>query len=372
MHEIGFWDYTCPRHGSLEHYSAKDWDDLLDDMSVGGFNSLVIGVKWLTTGYRSRLPWLDQDPSNTTIATDNRLLLDALTKARSRGIRAWILIVASIFNVEAFGIASAQPGDAFLGSRAYDLDQPVVSDRMVELCDEIGKVFGQHCDGMVIELEFCDSATPHRIPGYNAWASANGRPDFEPISKIELQPRSYPFSHWRDFTTSRRVDMLGRIESVLRDGGFQGELSTIAEIDNGIGSINFALNLKMLRSALPHWKLLTYDSIYDRRVNRLASMDFCIEYPHSLGFDVQFLTRGVMTWTWPPDGPSMNLLEQWQMSIEDAGRFNPETFWFLGADARLDGAVCSDRKLAAWGFEDARSARRKLMQVAGGLVAGIA
>ena len=57
--EIGFWEYTCPGHGSVEEYSARDWDVLLDDMSAGGFNSLVLGVKWLSTGYRSRLKWLD-------------------------------------------------------------------------------------------------------------------------------------------------------------------------------------------------------------------------------------------------------------------------------------------------------------------------
>ena len=34
------------------------------------------------------------------------------------------------------------------------------------------------------------------------------------IKNIRLEPRSYPFTHWRDFTTSRRVQMLGRIERV--------------------------------------------------------------------------------------------------------------------------------------------------------------
>ncbi len=56
MKEIGFWDYTCPLHGSLERYTEQDWNMLLDDIAEGGFNSLVLGVKWLTTGYYSRLP----------------------------------------------------------------------------------------------------------------------------------------------------------------------------------------------------------------------------------------------------------------------------------------------------------------------------
>ena len=40
-------------------------------MAAGGFNSLVLGIKWLTTGYRSRLTWLDQRPGNAAIASDN-------------------------------------------------------------------------------------------------------------------------------------------------------------------------------------------------------------------------------------------------------------------------------------------------------------
>jgi len=169
VHEIGFWDYTCPRHGSLEHYTKQDWDELLDDMQAGGFNSLVLGIKWLTTGYRSRLPWLDQDPGNTSIASGNDLIHYALEQAKQRGIRTWLLIVASIFHVDWFGIEPAQSGEPFLGARAYDLDQPVVNDRMVEMCDEIGELFGRACDGMVIELEFCDGAPPHRLPIYNEW-----------------------------------------------------------------------------------------------------------------------------------------------------------------------------------------------------------
>ena len=62
MQEMGFWDYTAPGGGGgLESYREEDWDRLLDDMAAGGFNSLVLGIKWFTTGYRSRLPWLDQD-----------------------------------------------------------------------------------------------------------------------------------------------------------------------------------------------------------------------------------------------------------------------------------------------------------------------
>jgi hypothetical protein len=102
MKEIGFWDYTCPRHGSVERYTESDWDILLDDMAVGGFNSLVLCPKWLTTGYRSSHGWLDQDPSCSAIALDNRPIHHALAGAQQRGIKTWLLIVATIFPTREF------------------------------------------------------------------------------------------------------------------------------------------------------------------------------------------------------------------------------------------------------------------------------
>ena len=58
----GFWDYTTPGAGGMEHYRREDYRLLLEDMRRAGMNSLAINVKWLTTGYRSRLPFLDQAP----------------------------------------------------------------------------------------------------------------------------------------------------------------------------------------------------------------------------------------------------------------------------------------------------------------------
>ena len=81
MQEIGFWDYTCPQHGSLERYTRQDWDVLIDDMAAGGFNSLTLGIKWLTTGYYSQFDWLDQDPNCSAIASKNQLIIHALRRA---------------------------------------------------------------------------------------------------------------------------------------------------------------------------------------------------------------------------------------------------------------------------------------------------
>ena len=72
--EYGFWDYATPGAGGMEAFKQDDYVSLLDDMAQAGMNSLMIFVKWLTTGYRSRLPFQDQSPDNPVIASDNSLL----------------------------------------------------------------------------------------------------------------------------------------------------------------------------------------------------------------------------------------------------------------------------------------------------------
>ena len=179
MQEIGFWDYTCPQHGSLERYTRQDWDVLIDDMAAGGFNSFVLGIKWLTTGYYSQFDWLDQDPNCSAIASKNQLIIHALRRARSLGIRTWLLVVATIFPTHPFDLPEGVPywTDQF---RVYDLDTPGLAERIELLFTEVVELFGAETDGIVVELEFCDGEAEHRIPIYNAWASANNRPDLPP------------------------------------------------------------------------------------------------------------------------------------------------------------------------------------------------
>ena len=364
MKEIGFWDYTSPGGGGgLERYAREDWDQLLDDMAAGGFNSLALGIKWLTTGYRSRFDWLDQDPTCTAIASDNALIHHALRGAHRRGIRTWLLVVASIYQAKPFKLAP--PSGTWVGEIAViDLDFPGLAERIELLFDEVVELFGQETDGIVVELEFCDGEAPHRIPIYNEWAHKNNRPDFDAIKNIRLEPRAYPYYHWRDFTTSRRIEMLKRVERVVRGRGFGGTLSSIIELDNAPTAVLGNVNLVMLREALPHWPVVTYDSIYDRRRNRLATMDFCVEQPRSLGLEVLYLSRGVMTFPLQPGMPPTTLEEQWRMTLDDAARFKPDTLWFMSADARVDGPVASNVQLPKWGQPDGRTARLKLMQMA--------
>ncbi len=93
-------------------------------------------------------------------------------------------------------------------------------------------------------------------------------------------------------------------------------------------------------------------------------MDFCIQQPRRAGLEVGYLTRGVMTFGIPSDMPPTNLEEQWRMSIEDADRFHPDILWFMGADCRMDGWVCSPARLPEWGFADGRTGRLRLMEMA--------
>ena len=365
MLEFGFWDYTCPGNGSLERYNNDDWDVLLDDMAAGGMNSLVLCVKWLSTGYRSRLSWLDQNPNATAISTDNAVIHHALQGARKRGIRSWLLVVGAQYHIPSFGIEPANPAARWGDIGMYDLDQPEIGDRIELLFDEVMELFGAEADGIIAELEFCDGASPHRIPIYNSWAEAEGRPDYQQISNISLEPRSYPFLDWRDFTTDRRAAMLERIARVIRARGFNGDLSSLVEVGNCDGVMVRNVNLPRLREKTPGWGLVTYDSIYDRRINRLSSMDFCVVQPQQLGYDVSFLSRGVMTFGANWEDISDNLDEQWRMTFEDALAYQPTRLWLMGADAREDdGMVCNRLKLPQWGYPDGRTARLNCLRLA--------
>ncbi len=368
MMEIGFWDYPAPQHGSLEQYTEEDWDALLDDMVEGGFNSLVLGIKWMTTGYRSNLPWLDQNPSCTAISSDNAVLHHALQGARRRGIRTRLLVVATQYPVRTFGLEPVLTPEwttEVFGEPYgyYDLDHPGLEERILDLFREIVRLFGQQTDGMVIELEFCDREETHRVERYDLWAKENGRPDFATIRRVVLEPRSFPFRHWRDYTTQRRIDVLQRIEGLLREEGFKGDVSTIAEIESTHFAVIGNMNLDMVRNQLPDCGLVTYDGYYDRRINRAATMDFCMLQPKRLGAVVRFLSRGVMPWS---DDPARlgSLEDQWRMTLEDATACRPDSLWFMGSDCRVEGMVCSVDRLPAFGFKDGREARRKLMAMA--------
>ena len=360
--EIGFWDYSCPQNGSLDQYDYDDWQLLLDDMAEGGINSLVLCPKWLTTGYKSKLPWLDQGDC-TAIKTDNKVLRFALEEARKRGIICTLLVVSTQFNVASFGSVPDNPKAIWGETGSYDLDFPGLHDRVLDMYTEIHDLFGDLTDRYVCELEFCDNSAPHRIPKYDAWAKENNEPSFADISNITLQPRDYPFLSWRKFTTWCRANMLNDIYSLLKNKGFTGGFSTIAEVGNAeqvmVGNTDFAV----MKKNLPTLELVTYDSIYDRKKNRESSIEFCVTNPKKYDYTVHWLTRGVMTFGENWDDVTDNLDEQWDLSIADAAKYQPDSLWFMGADAREEnGLVCNSKKLPAWGYDDGITARRSLIK----------
>ena len=76
----------------MEAFKQDDYVSLLDDMAQAGMNSLMIFVKWLTTGYRSRLPFQDQSPDNPVIASDNSLLrrvIEEAVKTKDQDLAGW-------------------------------------------------------------------------------------------------------------------------------------------------------------------------------------------------------------------------------------------------------------------------------------------
>lgn len=307
MKEMGFWDYTAPQHGSLECYREQDWDLLLEDLAAHGINSFVLSIKWITTGYRSRFRWLDQNMECTSIQSDNQLIHYALREMRKRGMKVWLLLVVTQFPAHSFGLNPTwipQWTEQVFGYGIgfYDVDHPGLQERVNQMLGEVAELFGEETDGIILELEWGDREEPHRIPLYNQWASQNNRPDFDTIRHYPLQSRSYPFYDWRDFATQRRIYFLQSAKEALRAAGFTGELATINEIENGPGAVISASNLTMLRQQLPDFALVTYDGIYNRNMHRRATQDLCMDAPIKEGHKVYFLSRGVMPWADEP-GP---------------------------------------------------------------------
>ena len=57
--------------------------------------------------------------------------------------------------------------------------------------------------------------------------------------------------------------------------------------------------------------------------------------PRRLGFEVYYLSRGVMTFPlYFPGARPTTLEEQWRMTLDDAAAYNPDILWFMGSDAR--------------------------------------
>ena len=385
LKEHGFWDYTTPGAGGMEHYQRDDYLRLLDDMAQAGMNSLLIMVNWFSTGYRSRLPWLDQDPQNAVIASDNALLRLVLEEAAKRRIKTWLGVVVSHFEVDRYG---GKPRDTrtfdFPGGYnrlvgIYDADMPEGIERAAAIYEELVTLFPQ-ANGFLVEQENGDAVAPHRVKPYNKWAADNGRPEFKTLriplpQEVEATGQTHRLVFpppWRDYVTFSRSRLLRAVESTLRSKGFKGDLVAITDTGNAPYVVMHVLNLEYLHELAPDWAALTYD--YWKWQNRYAAADFNMVEPKKAGIKAYYLPRGVMTW--PPEGLGggerhlpMSLEESWRLDVEDVQQFQPDGLWWFGSGAVGEGWHVGSSILRKMGFTDGVQARRRLLEVAKPLLA---
>ncbi len=360
LREYGFWDYTTPGAGGMEHYGEDDYLWLLDDMAEAGMNSLVVVLKWMTTGYRSRLPYLDQQPANPAIASDNELIRLAIDESHKRGIKVWLGAVVTQYMPEFFGPTDHRKFTIYIDSEPretaiYDLDMPGVAERSVEVFREIVELF-PNADGLMVEVEGGDFFGQHRIEPYNRWAEENGKP----TAKGDGVPAAFG-----DYTTYRRCAVLRDVERAARGAGFGGDLATICETIITDLACYQVVNLAEFAKTASDYAVVTYT--YNRWMRRLSSADYCLVQPGEHGLRTYYLGRGVMTWNkeWRSPQPPMpmSLREQWAIDVEDVSRYQPDGFWWFGTGAVREGGHVDLGELKQMGFENGRDARKQLIEI---------
>lgn len=367
LREHGFWDYTAPGAGGMEGYGPADYDALLDDMRGCGMNSVVVMAKWLTTGYRSRLPFLDQHPDNPVTASDNALLRRFLDRTAAAGVRTWLGAVVSMYPASSIQAEPSAVITEMCGTPmpfpvgAFDADTPEVTTFAVAVFDELASLFPM-AGGFLVELELADRAMAHRIPGYDRWADLNGRPRFAGLTH-GITARNLDLSAWRDYTTAGRIGVLKAVEGSLRSKGFAGGLAVLCETGGGGCQVQQEVNLTMLKAACPDWVAVSYDPNYLKTRNRLGFMEMAVDEPKRAGLAAHYLPRGIMTWGagWPLE---LSLEQFWDAELEDIARFGPDGTWWFGSGVGSvpEGAHVSLDRLRASGYPDGRAARRALIR----------
>ncbi len=356
----------------MSGYQKQDYLLLLDDMAAAGMNSLCVYVKWLTTGYRSRLPFLDQIPGSPVMDSNNRLLQEVIEEARKRKIKIWLGAVTTYFDLER--VPESKPYYVYEQMAGYKLpfrvgaytpDTPGITEKTVQIFEEMIDLFSG-VGGLVVELEGAGIEQPERIPLYNQWARNNHRPPFEQLGH-PLNARGFDVAPWRDYTTAKRLNLLQAVDQAVRSKGFKGDLAMICETDKTPYSAIQEVNLREYGRQFPHWKTITYE--YDKDVHRYAMMDLCIDTPRQLGLEVYYLPRGVMTWglDWPLP---LSLEESWRRDWEDIEMFHPDSVWWFGSGTVGDGAHASLERVRKSGYRDGADARRALLRAASGLKVG--
>jgi hypothetical protein len=391
LREHGFWEYTTPGAGGFEAYDYDDYMLALDDMVQAGMNSLLLQIKWVTTGYRSGLPYLDQLPGNRVIESDNELLRKVIAGARARKIKTWLSLVTNHFEPDKFGsiphtVYPSKHGCP-IPSGVYDPDAPRVVEASVEMFEEAVDLFPD-VDGLELEMEYVADREPHRIPFYNEWAKANNRPLYD-------DPGCVSGRHWFDYQTASIIKVMKAVEKAVRDKGFRGDLAHInyvsrAMVTDSKTGIQYRIpdhvvNVEMMQSECPSWGSIDYayhkglprspDSRdwYPRSPDCLEDfyMDVAVGYPKRLGLTAYYLARGVMTYTW--GGTDRQRLERsWEQDVADVLKHQPQGFWWFGAGSRSPGAHTSLPLLKQLGYPDDVAARRALLKIAAQLQAAMA
>ncbi|MCC6581175.1 MAG: hypothetical protein IT440_12120 [Phycisphaeraceae bacterium] len=366
LQEHGFWDYTTPAAGGMEHYKLDDYRLLFDDMQSAGMNSLAISIKWFTTGYRSRLPFLDQNPKNRVIASDNELLHQVFDEAGRRGIAVWLSAVGSMYLPSKMKSPATAVGywEGF-GSfeyAIYDLDSREATDHAVAMFAEIVTLFPR-AHGLVVEIEASGKLMPHRIPLYNRWARENGYPRFDKMGQMEC--RIPPLKPWRDYTTTRRVELSKRIEKTVRQAGFRGQYMMLCETGWQQYLIAQEVNVEMYHKACPKWSVLSYEAAYNKARNRYGAMEMAVEEPKNAGAVTYYLPRGVMSWVsgmdrWPLP---ITLEDSWKLDLEDIADYQPSGVWWFGSGGLRRGLHVDPARLRKVGFATCRDARLALLKM---------
>ncbi|MFA7160446.1 MAG: hypothetical protein WC299_14200 [Kiritimatiellia bacterium] len=369
IREHGFWDYTCPVAGGMEGFTGDDYLSLLDDMAAVGMNSLAICPKWMTTGYRSRLPYLDQSPANPVIASSNELLRFAIAEARKRKIKVWLAAVVNFFPAKGSGARPRSVLDKLLDFKfpfqvgCYDSDLPLVRARAAEVCAELVELF-PGIGGLVIELENDNIESPRRIPLYNKWAAANKRRPFQELGH-PFNPRYVSMTEWRDYTTHCRLEIVRAVERETRKRGFRGDLALVCGMGGDCYEKKTEVNYEMLHKHAPGCAFVAY--WYENNPHqRFFAKEMGIAAPRMFGVKAFYLPRGVMTWG-IPGFKGLPLEKHWQMDVDDAGLFRPDGLWWFGCGTVNDGVHVSLSKLRKLGYRNGAEARRSLLRICRGL-----
>ena len=131
----------------------------------------------------------------------------------------------------------------------------------------------------------------------------------------------------------------------------------------------------MMRRECPAWATINY--LYERGLpdgnfvwySAREYMEAGVTYPKSLGMNVYYLPRGVMTWEGWDD--RQRLERSWAQDVADVQTYQPQNVWWFGAGSKGPGVGTSLAFLKQMGYADDVAARRKLLTIAAPLRAMI-